>query len=376
MPVLAFVFLQVQGVLKAQQQMVTRRRLEDPDRFASVFRSLVSHVNREVLVVAIDNLDRLPGPQALEVLGAVKTFLEPEAEAARTSTLRMALGGTELPKTRVVFVVAVDDHALRRHLSALAPRSAGDDIVGANRYADEYLRKFFNASTTLRPVLTGDLAAFIRGQLEPVFSRAQEPEEDLFFGGLPRLCEQLAQTTEMATVALRRNPRRVRQFAANLELQLRLIRQRETNRDGARPLIAPPISGHVAMVAKLVLLEEEWPVVYELLCKDESKLETWHEAARRGERPDDVTEESWTTLAPFLRTSHRVQSASLRAFVRLKRTVHELEVPDYDDFRRSVVSGESDRLGYELDPREYVTAATTSLTAHRVGLPPAHCFPG
>jgi hypothetical protein len=226
MPLVAFALVRLERVVKVRQESVTRKRLEDPDRFAAVFRSLVAHVNREVLVVGIDNLDRLPADEAIEVLATVKTFLEPAAERARTSTVKALLGAKDLPDTKVVFVVAVDDGALRHHLQTRVPDERMSNAEAA-RYADEYLRKFFNASTTLRPLLTGDLSAYIRKRLVPLFDRLPEPAAPRGVAeGFPRRtdpplfpdephypsrAEQLDRTVEMATVALRRNPRRVLQ---------------------------------------------------------------------------------------------------------------------------------------------------------------------
>lgn len=358
-PLVAFVLVRVERVLTVRQETATRRRLEDPDRFASVFRRLVGSCSKDVLVVSIDNLDRLPAEDAVEVLATIKTFLEPAAESARTPSFKAMLGKRDLPSTKVVFVVAVDDGALRRHLRAVAPVADPDSKEG-RLYADEYLRKFFNASTTLRPLLAGDLAAYVQAQLEPVFTRAEAlaPErrllEDL---ALPSFDEQLRETAEMATVALRRNPRRVLQFVANLELQLRLIRERETATEAAPALITPAISGHIAMVAKLTLLEEEWPDAYSAIRADETLWESWHTAAQRGQLPreadaDGPVADTWSEVAAFLRTSRRVRAESLRPFLRLKRALHELHVANYEEFRDRVVSANLTELDYTLDPRE------------------------
>ena len=345
MPVLGFALVRLERVLKVQQETVTRKRLEDPDRFAALFRAMVGHINRRVLVVAIDNLDRLPASEAVSVLATIKTFLEPEAEAARLPVAKQMAGVVDLPETRVVFVVAIDDGALRRHLQTLAPNPEAD-AAGARRHADEYLRKFFNASITLRPLLSGDLSEYIRDELTPVFERARTTHRT---DGEIDLDVQLQQTVDMAVVALRRNPRRVRQFVGNLELQLRLMRERETSRGKDKALIDRPISGHVALVAKLELLGAEWPLAFEELRKDETRWDAWHDAAQRGDRPTELDQEEWLSLAPVLRTSRRIDAAVLRPLLRVKRARDEVHILDFDEFRASVVGGDHARLlRYEL----------------------------
>ena len=337
MPLIVFLAARAERLLRVREENVTRRRLEDPDRFAAAFRKLIRQVgNRERIVIAVDNLDRCTPETAADLLGTIKTYLEPELRELEDAPA-------------VVFVIAVDDRALRRHLMTLAPERPGVEGRArendARQYADEYLRKFFNASTSLRPLRTGDVSEYIRRQVEGVVARLVDPaswEPDPRLGAVPPPAGQAEQIVEMATAAFRRsprrvNPRRVKQFVNNFELQMSLIRERE---EGATPKIVPRISPHFALVAKLVLLEEEWPDRFDQLRQDEELLSRWHEAARKQEVPDGWDESEWLGFAPFLRSSRDVRPERLTAFLRLKLTEKEAQLPRFSDFRDAVVSGD------------------------------------
>lgn len=69
---------------------------------------------------------------------------------------------------QVVFVVSVDDQALRRHLIAKeTERSREEDALAIRRYVDEYLAKFFSARL---PILTRLAGAEAGERIGAVFS--------------------------------------------------------------------------------------------------------------------------------------------------------------------------------------------------------------
>lgn len=344
LPLVAFLALRAEAAFRIRERTVSRRRLEDPDRFAAVFRRLVGAIDRRRLVVAIDNLDRCTPEEALEILATIKTYLEPEVE-------RVAEKGTSQQVVAVTFLIAVDEQALRNHLSR--SYSPADETTGQRRaFVDEYLRKFFNATTTLRPLVSGDVRAYLRELLAPIIERAEIANPDPIFGtDVPTPEVQLEQVVDMCLSGLGGNPRRARQFAHNLELQLRLIRARERERpEGAR--IRPKISDNVAMVGKLELMEELWPAPVRELRRNYQLLSEWH-AGIDGEEPprgiDDKTD--WQALAPFLRTTRRVQTPHLRAFLRLKLSEAEARLDGYEEFRELVLDAELDEIEIRLDGR-------------------------
>ncbi len=125
------------------QQTTTLKRLDEPDRFADAFRSLLDSATTSRVVVAVDNLDRCRADHALETLGTIKTYLEPVVQDRDRGA-------------DALFVVAVDVDALRRHLAVRLGEDKGTDG------ADEYLRKFFSATITMRELLDADVRDYAR----------------------------------------------------------------------------------------------------------------------------------------------------------------------------------------------------------------------
>ena len=102
---------------------------------------ITSHSDRKVLVV-LDNLDRLPGDDAVAALGEVRSFVE-------------------LPKSRCLFLVPLDRDALERHLR----KSMGQDAQAAH----DYLDKFFNLDVLLTQPAAADLRQSVLDMLTELF---------------------------------------------------------------------------------------------------------------------------------------------------------------------------------------------------------------
>jgi hypothetical protein len=181
---------------------------------------------------------------------------------------------------------------------------------------------------------------------------------------------------------LRGNPRGVKQFYNDLEARLRLLEEREQTKEGEKPGISPPVSGQVAMVAKLALIEREWPEAFSRLQEDPRLLASWTRAART--RPAiDWDEELIETDAPgaaaavptaavplpmvpgamtgatahrshrefasFLRIAATVDSPEIRALLSLKQSAVEVELPGFSEFREALLSGDRGELSEILN---------------------------
>jgi hypothetical protein len=323
----------------------TVRALRDPDRFAAKFTDLLRALRPQRLVVAIDNLDRCSPESAIEMLSTIKTYLEP-AVAGET---RPGSSAIETVDKQVVFVVSVDDKALRRHLVAKeTERSREEDQLAIRRYVDEYLAKFFSARLPIRAILPDDMRGYIADHLKPLID-ARGLKED-----------QARELVNLVAAGLRRNPRRVKQFNNDLESRLRLLEERESDADGRPPGIDPPVSGDVRMVAKLALIEAEWPEAFErlenhppLLVKWEEQTETEDEvdwADRDGlSVPRSAEEEARgrqarRDFATFLGQARSIQTDHLRAMLSLKQSPREVGLPGFTEFRAAASGGDRARV--------------------------------
>ena len=333
-----FVWTALGTYLVAVPVQRTEKRLEFPDQFAKSFAALLDEVCAERLIIAVDNLDRCAPGRVAAMLATIKTFLEPSLP-------------TNSDK-RLVFVIAADDEALRRHLIAqeLAD-SGGAAVFGASSAdgrssdgieerlpvevrdsVDEYLRKFFNAVIRITELLDEDVRIFTRSELQPFVKRhalSAEAQSDL---------------VELVAAGLKRNPRRVKQFINNLELKLQLLERRRTE---ARIQIDPD----VRVVAKLAILQEEWPERYGQLLSDPRLLEKWQDQAATGRDDESELEEGVRKkdLDSFLRLTDHIPVDGLRPYLTLKQTSFELELPQYGEFADLVQQGDTDALLAFLD---------------------------
>ena len=315
--------------LAITQTVVTRRALQEPGQFSTKFAEMLKALKGDRLVVAIDNLDRCAPDKAVEMLSTIKTYLEPTVEVDR----RPRSPAQETAKREIIFILAVDDAALRRHLVAQeSERSRDPDEAATRRYVDEYLAKFFSARLPIRDILPDDMRGYVEEHLQPLINARN-------------LESQRTQLAELVSSGLRRNPRQVKQFVNDLETRLRLLEERERPSSEGKAGINPPVSGEVLMVAKLALIESVWPAAFEKLQQEHRRLAEWHAEAEEAnevwvdERQKRESDPSvGQTFAAFLNASRAIRSKNLRALLRLKQSPAEVELPGFIEFREAVIS--------------------------------------
>jgi KAP family P-loop domain len=335
-----------------------RERLVDAELFTIKFEDLLAAVKKSRLVVAIDNLDRCSPTRVTELLETLNTYLEPASVAGGEQSERLRRRREGGKKPDAVFAVAADDVALKRHIESREARASEGATENfredVGRYADEYLRKIFTATIPIKPALAPDLRAYIDKRLERLVAKRSISDEDR------------NRLVEVITEGLRRNPRRVSQFIRNLELRLRLLDERH---EAEPPRIAERLtaSQYIPFVAKLLVLEEEWPTAYRELERDQTRLATWHEQQQteavdvpefagsplKGETPD-----SQLAFVGFLATTRTITSTRLAAFLSLKQSQIEVTLPRYADFATALTSGQPELL------REVTESAGEQLQAY------------
>jgi hypothetical protein len=363
----AFVLFALQRVVAPDPIQATRRRLEFPDQFAGNFKELLRNVRVRRLVIAIDNLDRCSPGRVTEILSSVKTFLEPafaegssELTPTMAETIRQLFGKRQESLTRMCFIVAADDAALRRHLTAqeLSKKSwtgdgsaaKGDLPIEVRTAVDEYLRKFFGASLRIRGLLDEDIRRFTADELKQ-FNRSRGLGADLS-----------RRLVELTSQGLKRNPRRIKQFVNNLQLRLQMLAERKEQE-------RIQIDADVLVVAKLAIIEEEFVEEFEELEKDPTLLGAWHIRARA---PDEESDERPLNpqFASFLRFTDDIQPQDIRAYLNLKQTKSELRLPRYGEFVDLLDDGDVERLEQTIGEEagqvaKYTEAARTHLLEQR-----------
>lgn len=308
-PALAFVLLTLNRVVVPPPVQETLRRYEAPEQFAASFSDLVGKVAARDLVIGIDNLDRCSPDRVDQVLATIKTFLEPA----------IARSDGPIPE-RLCFIIAADDEALRRHLlaqelsvpadGAEPSKDAGKGYEQAKIAVDEYLRKFFNAYIHLTDVLDEDIRSFTADELRP-FEEAH-----------PEISDETARSLiEITAYGLKRNPRRIKQFVNNLELRTQVMHEK---REAGGIQIEPD----VLMIAKLAVIEEEFPEKFRKLVERPTLLDQWQREVAGG-HSEDMDERRFQG---FLRFTDHIETQHVRAYLTLRQTEAERSLPRYVEF--------------------------------------------
>ncbi len=351
-------------LLADAQETTTLKRLDEPDRFTDEFESMLAAVEARRVLVVVDNLDRCSPGRALETLSTVKTYLEPAVREAHAQKSPWPWKKDRAP-TDAVFLVAVDDAALRRHLlakemtdSALTSGKGADSRDEpspdfgrrqADAYVTEYLRKFFGLTVTVHDLLDDDMRAYTRERLAPVLA---------YWSNSPALSDEDAgRAADLITFALGRNPRRIKQFINSFSARLQLIVERETGTSDRPARLHPAISHHVHTVLLLALMAERWPEQYSLLKEGPRELNKWFSWAEwqsnlnsvvermhdAGDNPNEedfrvLERDDWPKFSEFLRRSDRPNNdVNLRPFFTLKQTELEVRLPEIEQLQAAML---------------------------------------
>jgi hypothetical protein len=164
----------------------------------------------EKLVIVIDNIDRCPKDKAYELITNIKNFLSTQKN--------------------VVFLIPVDDEALKRHIIK--------EEKNDTKEADEFLRKFFNVTIRIKPFKRFDLYDF---------TNKLNKENQLNFNPT---------TIDIVSKGYATNPRRILQFFNDLMCELKIF---ELNND------LEFIKTHESLICKMLILRQEWPDFYKMI---------------------------------------------------------------------------------------------------------------
>ena len=178
-----------------------------------------SITNLDQLVLVIDNIDRCSSSQAYNLLTDIKTFLCDE-------------------KFNLVFVIPVDDEALRKHILNFTHSENTDECA---RDKEEFLRKFFNVTLRIKPHQPTEMYEF-----------AQKLNTKYALG-------LNSATINIASKEYAKNPRRVIQLFNNLSAEL-------ANYDDAFA------SKYETLICKILIIREEYNDFYQKLLKDYTLL--------------------------------------------------------------------------------------------------------
>lgn len=201
-----------------------REQLLSMEQFEEAFRQALQKALSEKgrLIVFVDDLDRCLPEQAIEVLEAIKLFLEVEG---------------------AVFVLGMDKEVVETGIQARYGALFHSDGMARAEFpisGDAYLQKIVQIPFHLPPLIAGDLAEFI-AKLDEKSPRKEKLDET---------------TRRVFAEGLLPNPRQVKR-ALNIFRLLRAVAEtRETNGSLKRESVAWPL------LAKTVIIQTQYPTLY------------------------------------------------------------------------------------------------------------------
>lgn len=193
--------------------------------------------------IAIDNLDRCEPEVAYDVLISMKTFFEDA-------------------KARCVYLVPCDKHTLRRHIGSVTDIDEESGEQGEQRETEsEFLRKFFQTTINLPPIEVRDIRSYTERQFETLQEDRRPQEEDA--------------VVEILTKYRVRTPRQIK-HTINRFLSLYELAE---NLEDAEELEYDAVTADEPFLMKIVIIQEEFPDVYERFRDEPALVEQFHEVA-------------------------------------------------------------------------------------------------
>lgn len=227
----SFLITLFSGCFYEMKLTVNKPVLFAPEQFEECFRQMMRHcfqkrnwiesaliyvkadgnsiTNLNKLVIVIDNIDRCPCDMTYQLLADIKTFLCDE-------------------KFNIVFVVPVDEKALKTHLLRQWNTNDTSDV---NKEQDEYLRKIFNVVLRIKAHQETELH-FFTNQLNKKYNLGYSQD-----------------TLAIVSKVFADNPRRIIQLLNNLNNELSLYENEFAEK-------------YEAVICAALILREEFPNYY------------------------------------------------------------------------------------------------------------------
>ena len=148
---ISWLFTNIKDFASKTEITVTEDRITDPHEFEGEFKRVLEHLTNARVIIIFDNLDRVSGENALEIISTIKTFLEPADKA--------------IERKEVVFLLPCDVEAIKKHLKKVL-RDDNSIDSDTDVYADEFLRKFFNTILWIPDFYSIELEKFATDKLQ------------------------------------------------------------------------------------------------------------------------------------------------------------------------------------------------------------------
>ena len=276
----------------------------NPEQLQSRFGKVVDDITKNKasnrLIIIVDNLDRCPGESAIEMFGAIKNLMEHE---------------------KCVYLFPCDQDALINHLISVRHYDDTD--------AREFLRKFFQTTLTMPPLIGHDLENFTKDLLSHL---------EIEYG---------SQVLEVIVNAFLEDPRKIKQFLNNLTMQYLVAQEREK----VGIFESGEITNNVGYLAKMLVIRQEFPSFYEEIDYREDVLEEVETYMREGGTAPtykniknmQVSNKEIFTVNPgleeFLRSTRPMTAENVSSFLKLNRETFTSVIPNSQEFKLQINRG-------------------------------------
>lgn len=275
--------------IKGDKEEFIQEKLQDPIEFEDKFKQLIKNLNKDInkVVFVFDNLDRVSGEKAVQIMSTIKTFLDPVDKSIKDKN--------------IVFLVPCDETAIKRHLRNTLNYSkdfSGDDY---HRYAGEYLRKFFNTIIWIPEFYINELE-------ELAVSKLEDTKIDDFKND---------ELSALIVLVFDKNPRQIIQFINILISNYLLIKE--------RPIEGFSLKDDIAKLAKYLLLIQKFPDIMDVY-KSSLNYELETLPAELNDEIEGVKRFSKKRVSEFynfLKLTEHVKIESLDLFFKLRRSDFE-----------------------------------------------------
>lgn len=206
---------QIPNVFEITKPEIIDPQLVLPEQFYHEFMDIMEYWKLDKILIIIDDFDRCEPDKVYDILTAMKTFLK---------------------HPKCFFLVAMDDKQIIKTLS--------ESVTG---YNEETLRKFFDTAIRMAPIAKSDLISFAN----EVAKKTGIPDDVI----------------QVATLAGYDEPRKIKHFLNTYIVKYNFMKLRE--KKGLLPI---KVDDNLREIAKLVVMEMEWPAIYDAVINEPAFL--------------------------------------------------------------------------------------------------------
>jgi GTPase SAR1 family protein len=278
---------------------ISSDKFSDPHDFELEFKRILENLANSRIVIVFDNLDRVSGESALQIISTIKTFLEPVDK--------------KIEKKDVVFLIPCDVVAIKRHIKKVI-NSEPENGIESDNYSEEFLRKFFNTTIWIPEFYTIELEEFAK--------------EKLVETGVPEFNND--HLAWLITQVFRDNPRQIVQFINVLISNYLMLKHKSLS--GSFGVNTNFYKENVPQLAKYLLLIQKFPTIMEK-----------YKYSKAYDLGIDINDTDNLEFIEFRKLTHDILIPSLEPYFTFKLSRPEISLPGVSALIQMLVRSESEK---------------------------------